>query len=150
MYFTAMKKYCGLLSLLLFCSVTLSAQKDSVEATIRHFFDGLAGRDANKLKAYTAADFILLGEGEVLSLDTLLTKLEAIKKTDLVRANNLSFIKTEQVDNVAWVSYYNTANFSSGDVKVTGRWLESAVLTRLHDRWIIKLIHSSKIKSKGL
>jgi ketosteroid isomerase-like protein len=137
---------CLLLPVLFFTSDTFSQQeKDSIEASISRFFDGLSEIDAEKLRAYSTSDFLLLENGHVWNMDTLVSKVNVGKNSGLKRLNKFEFIKTEQNGNVAWVSYHNTADFSLNEKKQTVKWLESAVLGKENGRWKIKLLHSTRI-----
>ena len=142
-----MKKTFFLLSFLLF-SATLFAQKEKekIEAAIVIFFDGLTDVDSVKLKQITTEGFLLLEQGEVWNMDTMLHKLTIHKNPNRKRVNSFQFIKTEQKDDIAWVSYFNTAEISTADRKQTVRWLESAVLIKQGKTWKVKLLHSTRMR----
>ena len=133
--------------LALFVSVNSFCQKekDSIEGSISMFFDGLSEVNAAKLRAYSTDDFILLENGHVWNMDTLINKVSAPKNAGIKRVNKFEFIKTEQDGNVAWVSYHNTADFSLNEKQQTVNWLESAVLKKEAGRWRIKLLHSTRV-----
>ena len=142
-----MKRIFCLILFTLFFNVNSFCQKekDSIEASISKFFDGLSEIDANKLKAYTTDDFILLENGHLWNMDTLVSKMSDPKNAGIKRVNKFQFIKTEQNGNMAWVSYHNTADFSLNEKKQTVNWLESAVLGKENGRWKIKLLHSTRV-----
>lgn len=131
-----------------FFTTPLLAQKDKavIEATIVKFFDGLTEVDSNKLNATTTKDFLLLEVGEVWNMDTLVHKLTVSKNSNRKRVNIFEFIKTEQKEDVAWISYFNTAELIMGDRKQNIHWLESAVLIRQGKEWKIKLLHSTRMR----
>jgi Domain of unknown function (DUF4440) len=143
-----MKKVICLFAFSIFLSSKPFAQneKDSIETSLIRFFDGLSESNNDKLRNYSTSDFLLLEDGEVWNLDTLINKMGRRKNLKIERINKFQFIKTEQSGNIAWVSYYNTADFKFNDKQQTVRWLESAVLTKERGRWIIKLLHSTKLK----
>ena len=120
-------------------------EKDGIEASISRFFDGLSETDAKKLEAYTTKDFILLENGHIWNIDSLVSKMGDPKNAGIKRVNKFQFIKTEQNGNIAWVSYHNTADFSLNEKKQTVNWLESAVLGKENGRWKIKLLHSTRV-----
>jgi hypothetical protein len=68
------------------------------------------------------------------------------KNLNIQRINKFEFITIEQKDNIAWVSYNNSADFRLGEKQQTKKWLESAVLVRTKGRWKIQMLHSTKIK----
>ena len=142
-----MNRFFCLVWFILFFNVNSFCQKekDSIEASISKFFDGLSETDANKLKAYTTDDFILLENGQLWNIDTLVSKMSDPKNAGIKRVNKFQFIKTEQNGTVAWVSYHNSADFSLNEKKQTVNWLESAVLQNENGRWKIKLLHSTRV-----
>jgi len=138
--------FCVILFALFFnINVFCQKEKDSIETTIAKFFDGLAEIDANKLKANATDDFLLLENGHVWDMDTLINKMNDPKNAGIKRVNKFQFIRTEQNGNIAWVSYHNTADFSLNEKKQTVNWLESAVLRKDNGGWKIKLLHSTRV-----
>ena len=131
---------------LLLVSINTSAQKDSSETTVIRFFDGLSELSETRLRETTTPDFILLEDGEVWNIDTLIAKIEPMKKQRFKRVNKFSFITTEEKGDIAWVSYHNTAEFTVNDKVQTVNWLESAVLIKQSGVWKMKLLHSTRIK----
>ena len=74
------RSFCLILFVLFFNIVSFcQTEKDSIEASILKFFDGFSEIDANKFKAYTTNDFILLENGHVWNMDTLVNKMSASK-----------------------------------------------------------------------
>lgn len=143
-----MKRIFWLLILVVLLPITSFAQQDKekIEAAITTFFDGISEIDGAKMKNQATADFILLEDGKIWNLDTLITNISIRKNTNIKRVNQFNFIRTEQSGKVAWVSYYNTAEFSLNEKRQTVKWLESAVLAKENGTWKLKLLHSTKLK----
>jgi hypothetical protein len=142
-----MKKMFFLLSFLFFTSALFAQkEKEKIEEAIVIFFDGLTDVDVPKLKHITTDGFLLLEQGEVWNMDTMVHKLTLYKNPNRKRINKFEFIKTEQKDNIAWVSYFNTAEITVADKKQTIRWLESAVLLKQDKMWKVKLLHSTRMR----
>lgn len=140
-----------ILSIVLFLFTGNSyAQKDSIEAVVVSFFDGLSELNASKIKDCTTGDFLLLEDGEVWNVDSLISKIAPMQGQNFKRTNKFSFIATERKEDVAWTSYHNTADFTLNDRKLTRNWLESAVLVRQGGKWKIKLLHSTRKKWREL
>ena len=137
-----------LLPIILMLSVTLHAQKEKtdLQAVINGFFNGLSLLNADTLKYYATSDFELLEDGEVWNMDTLINKAFSRKDLKIIRVNKFGFITTEQKGNSAWVSYWNTAEFTLGDRSRVVKWLESAVLVKEKGKWKIRMLHSTAIK----
>ncbi len=134
--------------LLSIVSLTSFAQNESakIEATIVGLFNGLSLINEDTLNYHSTADFHLLEDGEVWNMDTLVSKIMPRKNAGIVRVNTFKFLKTEQKGNMAWVSYFNTAEFSKADKRQTVKWLESAVLLKEKGRWKIQMLHSTPLK----
>ena len=130
--------------LLSFFTSDALAQKDSIEATVIRFFDGLSEVNPTKIKEQCTADFLLLEVGEVWNMDTLIAKISPMKNVNFKRVNTFSFIQTEQRGDIAWTSYHNTADLTMDERKRSINWLESAVLVKESGKWKIKLLHSTK------
>ncbi|HEX2532351.1 MAG TPA: nuclear transport factor 2 family protein [Chitinophagaceae bacterium] len=140
-----MKKNSIFLFLLLLTALPALAQKDSVEAVIVRFFDGLSELDPGKLKETTTPDFLLLEHGEVWNLDTLVQRITPLKGRSFKRVNRFSFLRIEQAGSIAWISYRNWADFTVDGRQASRHWLESAVLVRERDGWKIRLLHSTRV-----
>lgn len=143
-----MIKLLALLFLILLHGSTASAQSENkkIEAAVIGFFNGMSLLNDDTLKHYTSIDFQLLEDGEVWNMDTLLHKIRPGKGRNIKRVNAFEFIRVEQEDSRAWISYYNTAVFSQGDKSRTVKWLESVVLVKQAGRWRIQLMHSTVVK----
>jgi hypothetical protein len=141
-------KKCLLLLLVISVSISLFAQKENkeIENSIIGFFNGLSLYNTDTLKFYSTTDFQLLENGEVWNMDTLIVKIMPRKNSNIQRINSFNFVKTEQNKETAWVSYYNSAEFSLGDKKQVVKWLESAVLKKNQGKWQIQMLHSTKLK----
>ena len=135
---------------LLISFVNLHAQSESdnqqVEGTIVKFFEGLSSLKDEDIRSQVTDDFILLEDGEWWTVDTLITAISPMKKRNFKRINSFKFVKTEQVGSVAWTSYENTAEVTVDGKQREIKWLESAVLVRLDEKWKIKMLHSTVIR----
>lgn len=133
-----------------FCA--LAQQSDAqkkVNAAITGLFDGLATLDTPLMKQHTTTDFLLLEDGAVWTLDTLIRRLAPLKKVSFSRVNHLDFIRTDITGNTAWVAYHNRADMVVNGQTRTRQWLESASLVKQGDDWKISLLHSTVVKPKS-
>jgi len=140
-----MKKIIVFLLLLVF-SLPVMAQKETPEVVINKFFEALSNRDETALRATSTTDFLLLEDGELWTMDTLVSKIDGMKGREVKRVNDLKFVKTEVNGNTAWVAYHNTAVFSMGERSRKVEWLESAVLQKKGNSWKIRMLHSTVVK----
>ena len=118
-----------------------------VQSVITRLFDGLAALDITAVRVEVTSDFLLLEEGQVWNIDSLITAIEPLKELTYKRDNNLEFIRTEVKGKMAWVSYKNWAEVQFFDLKRDVKWLESAVLVKERKRWRIKLLHSTRLEN---
>lgn len=133
-----------------FC--VLAQQSDAqkkVNAAITSLFDGLATLDTPLMKQHTTTDFLLLEDGAVWTLDTLIRRLAPLKKVSFSRVNHLDFIRTDITGNTAWVAYHNRADMVVNGQTRTRQWLESASLVKQGNDWKISLLHSTVVKPKS-
>ena len=137
------------IDLMMFHALTTYAQSDDalIKKSITRFFDGLAVFDESIMRDEVTADFQLLEDGDVWTIDSLIVVLGKVNKADFSRTNRIDFVKVEQRDNVAWVSYFNYAQIKIGQKEFALKWLESAVLLKNKKRWKISLLHSTRLKT---
>lgn len=144
-----MKKFLLILATFFFSCTVLKAQveKDSIQSMIVRFFDGISELNEEKLRSTSTSDFLLLEDGEIWNMDTLVKNVmwaKSVKKFE--RINKFEFVRTDQGGNTAWVSYFNTADIKVNDKQRIVKWLESAVLVKEKGRWWIKMLHSTVMK----
>lgn len=119
-----------------------------IQYSVIGFFNGLSLINVDTLKLYSTPDFHLLEDGEIWNLDTLVNRIMPRKNAGIKRVNKFEFMRIEEKGNMAWVSYYNTAEFSKGDKQQTKKWMESAVLIKQKGRWKIQMLHSTPLQKK--
>ncbi|RYY89629.1 MAG: hypothetical protein EOO15_05645 [Chitinophagaceae bacterium] len=136
--------------LFLLAGFAAAAQPDlsSPEASIRSFFAGFSAHSPDSVAATVTGDFVLLEEGKVWTMDTLRTVMGQNKGVSYTRENQLTFYRTERKGTMAWVYYDNVAIFSSNGRSQRVHWLESAVLVLAGKRWMVRMLHSTRIVEK--
>ena len=127
-------------------SFAQKAADKGIQATIISFFDGMSNLDDQAIRSSVTADFTLLEGGLVWNTDTLINHLLPLRKLNVKRVNKFEFLTTEQHKDVAWISYFNTADFLINDKQRSIKWLESAVLINKNGIWKIQLLHSTVVK----
>jgi len=143
-----MKKVLVLIAFVLITvhSFAQKAVDKGIQATIIRLFDGMSNLDDQAIRSTVTADFTLLEGGLVWNADTLINHLLPLRKMNVKRLNKFEFLTTEQNKEVAWISYFNTADFIINDKQRSIRWLESAVLINKNGIWKIQLLHSTVVK----
>ena len=110
-------------------------------------FDALSNRDSVSLKNYCAADILLLENGMVWNLDTLIKKgITLNQATDFKRVNTIGFINTTVDKTIAWVTYNLNSEIIRDGKQASVQWMETVVLVKEKTNWKIKILHSTLIK----
>ena len=130
----------------LFISTTSFAQTNAFKV-VQGLFSAISEVDHAKMKNTVTSDFQLLEVGEDWDLGDL---IEVVNPSEYARRNFFHVLKLKTSDNFAWVSYWNKATFTKGELVETVVWLESAVLVKDGNNWKIQMLHSTKIKPENL
>ncbi|WP_340679665.1 nuclear transport factor 2 family protein [Paraglaciecola sp.] len=134
----------------LFVSLVVSTSsfgQDSPFKTVQNLFSAMSEVSHIKMKNAVTNDFQLLEVGEDWDIDDL---IKVVNPSEYSRRNYFNVIKEKSSGDIAWVSYWNKATFTKGELVETVVWLESAVLLREDNNWKIQMLHSTKIKPENL
>jgi hypothetical protein len=144
-----MKKYFFLPLLMLLVGAGIRAQsvsdEQAVKKSITNFFNGLSHLNQKEIRAEVTNDFVLLEDGEIWNVDSLIQAIEPLRKERFERINTLEFQTISFSENSSWVSYWNTADIIVNGIRKKVRWLESAVLIKVGKSWKISMLHSTRI-----
>ena len=133
---------------LLTVSFLASAQdaKDSMAVVqlIKADYKALGENDVEAHKRHCTADYQLIEEGELWTLEKEIEYMLSKKGQPLVRTDTFQFISVQVKGDMAFVVYdLRSAITRSGTTKHY-HWMESAVMVRSNGTWKIRLIHSTK------
>lgn len=120
--------------------------KDLIEDTFQEVFSDL---NPQALDKYCTEDFLLLETGEVWDMQKMrkYVRKSGEQRSAVKRINSFDFIKINIEGNMAWVAYYNKAEFKAGDTVVKEmNWVESATAVLTEDGWKLELLHSTLAK----
>lgn len=123
--------------------VDILSLKKLVEDT---FQDILTDFKSDKIGDYFTEDFILIENGEIWNNDSLRNYLEKgrLRTPKQIRENKFDFFNIEIKDDIAWVSYYNTATFTTeNSPQRIITWMETLIAVRTEEGWRMKLLHNS-------
>jgi len=113
------------------------------------FEDILTEFRSEKIADYYTEDFILIENGEIWNNDSVRNYLEKarLRTPKSKRENKFDFFNIEIQENIAWVSYYNTATFTTENSPPRIiNWMETVIAVKTEDGWRIKLLHNSSGK----
>ena len=118
--------------------------KELIENTFQGIFSDL---DLQALDVYLTEDFLLLETGEVWDMEKMRNYLKSAGKSQTKRVNSFDFIEIKIAGKMAWVAYYNTAEFWKGEEIVREmNWIESATAIHTEEGWKLQMLHSTKVK----
>ncbi len=137
----------------LFTQITLAEEGElaDIKQVVVEAYDSIWSKfNVDAIDDYHVKDFTLLNDGEdVWSNFDVVIYLKRIKKLQdqsLVRINEFEFLESKINGNMAWITYYNTANFSHELVTLNdSKWLESAVLVKQNGHWKFQLLHTTTV-----
>ena len=129
-----------------FCQNQGSADSLSAQQSVVRLFDGIAEIDSAKIVANVTKDFLLLEDGLVWNMDSLVKAIKPMKYQDFKRTNEFRFLSQELTGVTGWIAYYNTAHVQFNGQKRDINWLESAVVVKENDTWKVKMLHSTRLR----
>ncbi len=116
---------------------------------INSFQEIFSDMDPQALDTYCTGDFLLLETGEVWDMEKMRNYIKQAgeRNSQVKRINSFNFIEIKIEGKMAWVAYYNKAEFKSGDeVLREMNWLESATAILTDEGWKLQLLHSTVAK----
>lgn len=139
--------------LIMFMGITVMSQnselkkEDQIKELISNSFQKIfSDLDPQALDTYCTQDFLLLETGEVWDMDKMRKYLDRASEQEskVIRFNSFDFIEIKVEGKMAWVAYYNKAEFKSGEEVVRElNWLESATAILTEEGWKLQLLHST-------
>jgi len=109
---------------------------------VNDLFLAMSQVDHKKMKAEVTDDFLLLEHGEVWKIDDL---IKVVKPSEYKRTNYFSIINIRFKTDIAWINYWNKANFDNGKNSEDIVWLESAVVVKDSGVWKLEQMHSTRL-----
>jgi ketosteroid isomerase-like protein len=127
----------------------VSAQTDDAAAVRQAIIDNYAlyrGTDFEKYRATLAPDYVLLEHGQLMNADddetSMKTRPPGFKRTDA-----FDFRSTTVDGSLAYAVYILTSDIADDKRQFQRRWLESAILRRTNGRWLLALLHSTRVET---
>ncbi|HLA59244.1 MAG TPA: nuclear transport factor 2 family protein [Puia sp.] len=124
----------------------ISGKQKAVQKTLADLFQALADQDLDKLKDNCTTDVLIIENGEVWNLDTLLKKASQPRAADFKRINTIEFIDIKVSGKIAWATYNNQAAITRNGQTSLVKWLETAILVKEAGHWKVKTLHSTLLK----
>ena len=135
-----------LFCLYLFLVIPLCAQQTTprnkiivavVEKSLNDFSTALAMADTLLLKHLTGPNFVLLEEGRTFDYQDMILSIQKVFASGAKMKRVPLDFHTEIRGSVAWSNYNVTVEFESNQGKIVFSLLETAVLEKVGDKWLI-------------
>ena len=130
-------------------TVAASVQTDEAAAVRQAIEDNYAlysGTDIGKYLATLAPDYVLLEHGELMNAvddeKNMKTRPPGFKRTDA-----FDFRSVTIEGSLAYAVYFLTSDIADEKRQIQRKWLESAILRRDGGRWLLALLHSTRIET---
>lgn len=116
-------------------------------SAVQALFAAMSAGDGAAMRASSVPDFHLLEVGEVWDMDKLVSAVTGSGGA-AARRNYFAVIDDRIAGDRAWVSYWNRAVFKLPDGQTQNvEWLESAVMAKHGDRWLVEMLHSTRLSA---
>ena len=126
-------------------AASMAAESDAVKQAIADNYALYSGTDFEKYRATLAPDYVLLEHGELMNVDddeeSVKTRPPGFRRTDA-----FDFRSVTIEGSLAYAVYFLTSDISDDTRRLQRRWLESAILRRSGSRWLLALLHSTRIE----
>jgi len=136
-----MKQVLTFITFLIF-STSIHAKDSTIFTPVSDLFLAVSNFDHAKMRAAVDDSFLLLEHGEVWTIDDF---INVVKPSNFIRTNYFSVINSRVVGNVAFINYWNKANIKNTEKSIDLYWLESAVVSKVGDKWLLSQMHSTRL-----
>jgi len=130
--------------LLIGCQSEESARSD-VEQVVRDMFAGFSAFDKEAIQSTCTDDFVLLEQGMVWNIDSLINVLMPLKGNATLTYRLEDFMTTIR-GATAYTHYWNHGLMEMGGEQIRIQWLESAVFRKEGGIWKMSLLHSTQVE----
>ncbi|MEL0631216.1 nuclear transport factor 2 family protein [Pseudoalteromonas carrageenovora] len=135
-------KHILVLILFVIFSASTQAKDNTIFSPVSDLFSAVSNFDHEKMRAAVDDSFLLLEHGEVWTIDDF---VNVVKPADYIRTNYFSVINSRVEGDVAFINYWNKANFKNTEKSADIYWLESVVVSKVGDKWLLSQMHSTRL-----
>lgn len=124
---------------------TATIKADSLEIIdiLRRDYSTLSTWDFNLHSSLITDNYLLIENGEILTIEDDETYFNENRHRDLVRKNYFDIVLIDIAENNAYLVYKLKSDYFEKDTSITKNWTESAVFKKVDDEWKIALINST-------
>ncbi len=127
-------------------ATSTAADAEAVRRAIEENYALYRGTDFGRYRATLAPDYVLLEHGELMDVSddetSMKTRPPGFKRTDV-----FDFKSVTIEGSLAYAVYFLTSDIADDKGSRQRRWLESAIVRRSGGRWLMALLHSTRIEN---
>jgi ketosteroid isomerase-like protein len=124
---------------------TAPADELEIQKAIKAFYSTyFQERDKQKYRSLLTDDFTLLENGELMNADSVLAAMPK-PEAPLKRADHFEFKSVTVHGDIAYAIYDLKSDITDKGKSRIAHWLESAILRKVQGRWLMCLLHSTRI-----
>ena len=123
---------------------TLSADEAAVVDALKTMYVAATNDDLEKFRTVAAPDFYSFDGGKRFSGDELMALIKKLHAEGEVYVWTVNEPEVHIDGNTAWITYVNRGSVTDSSGKEDVTWLESAVLRKHENTWLIHFFHSTR------
>ena len=127
-------------------ATSTAADAEAVKRAIEENYALYSGTDFEKYRATLAPDYVLLEHGELMDVSddeqSMKTRPPGFRRADVFDFKSVTIEGT-----LAYAVYFLTSEIADDKGSRQRRWLESAIVRRSGGRWLMALLHSTRIEN---
>jgi ketosteroid isomerase-like protein len=142
-----MKTICATLLLLAAMPIIASPITEDDAAVIdaiKTMYVAATNDDLAKFYTVAAPDFYSFDGGKRFSGDQLMALIKEVHAAGKVYVWTVNEPEVHVDGNTAWITYVNRGSVTDSSGKIDVTWLESAVLRKHDNKWMIHFFHSTR------
>lgn len=124
-------------------NTTMKADSVEIMDILRRDYSTLSTWDFNLHSSLITDNYLLIENGEILTIEDDKTYFNKNRHRDLVRKNYFDIVLMDIDENNAYLVYKLKSDYFEKDTSVTKNWTESAVFKKVDGEWKIALINST-------
>lgn len=138
--------YAALLLLIVTPAVaeTMSPDETAVVDALKTMYVAAASDDLDKFRTVAAPDFYSFDGGKRFTGDELMALIQELHAAGNTYVWTVNEPEVHVDGNTAWITYVNRGSLENASGKKDLAWLESAVLRKHADTWLIHFFHSTR------
>ena len=129
------------------CASGISAADEAaaVKQAVMDNYAAFSGFDKQHYRSFLADDYLLLEHGELLDIEGDVAMMAA-PESGHKRKNDFDFRAVKVYGDIAYTVYFLKSEITDKTGTRHHQWLESAILRRSGNRWLMALLHSTRIE----